>query len=253
MKDENERYSGGNIFNACHKLILFEIVVNVTANGEKGYEHLYELLFNYRESSKYDIFLGYQLQHLDDRNFQNMLSVNGLNAFVIKLLDLECPHGFDLVTKYMLEKFTTEQRTQLFKIIISEDSGTKSYFDKWFDAKIISHGNYFNDCDLKQILSNISDNLGQSVTEKLLIRNNCEVFKSALIFRGENLIDMMLTFLSNNKDGIVQHLANIAPQLILGVTENCDQPTKERILRISNNQTSLILSLILSKIAICQN
>jgi hypothetical protein len=152
-----------------------------------------------------------------------MLSVNGLNAFIQRLLDIDVWRGIDLVICKILGKFTDEQRVQLLRIIVSMDSGTKTYFDRWFELEMKNSGDYEH---FKKILQCISDYLGKKVIEQLLVCNNyCKLIR-ALLLRGKNFVDVMLIFTSDNKD-ITQQLINIVPQLIPKLTEKCNQQTQE--------------------------
>ncbi len=195
-------------------------MVDVTIDDEKSYNHLYDLLFQNRTLSVHD-----QLRYIDNDIFQKMLSVNGLDAFTKRLLDIDVRKGIDLVICKILGKFTTEQRSQLLRIIVSMDSGTQSYFDLWFELEMKN-----SRCDyeyFKKILKCISDYLDKKEVEELLVSNNYWKFIRALLFHGKNLVDVMLIFTSDNKDKIMQYLMNIVPQLILKKTEKSNQQTQK--------------------------
>jgi hypothetical protein len=237
MKDENQRYDGGNMFSACHDQKLLEIVLEVTVRDEEGYKYLFDLLFQNWKSIQ-------QAQRIDNETFQRILSVNGLAAFMKRILDTNPRKGIDFVVCQILDKFTTEQRVQLLQTFISMDSGTKSYFDRWFDSKEKFRNNVSRDDyeSLKKILKCLSDNLGQSVLEELLVRNNYEVIITALLRLGKNLVDVMLTFLSSKKEEKVEHLVNIMSQLIMFLEVTVEEEKDKREEKMNRFWISNILS-----------
>ena len=153
-----------------------------------------------------------------------MLRVKGLNAWMKRILGIDFCKGFNFMLGNFLGKLSAEQRHQLFRIIISVDYGP-SFLDQWFDKEIFGKEYDDNYASLKRILKCIAVNLDQSVIEELLVRNNYQLMKKALLINnGKKPIDVMLTFVSNNiKEEIIQNLVDLVPQLILEETVNYDQ------------------------------
>ncbi|EFX87242.1 hypothetical protein DAPPUDRAFT_307146 [Daphnia pulex] len=243
LKAESIKYEGGNVSSACHDEMFFNIVFEVIVNGENGYDNLYDLLFQNWKSIEH-------ARRIDNETFRKILSLNGLDDFIKRIFDTDAHKGMHFVVCQILDKFTTEQRKELFRILITENSDTKSYFARcWLDLK--EEGNCKSS---KEILKCISDNLGQSVVKELLVRNEYEVIKKAfyLLHDGYSnyipshvvsmfsfltkkvvydanidsppyLVDFMLSFLSNKEDEVINHMMIIVLQLIEKITKNSDQ------------------------------
>jgi hypothetical protein len=210
--EENQRSSFPSLFSACYDKILFDIVVKniIIIDDEKSYNHLNDLLFRNKKFSVYN-----QLQHLDEKIFQKMSSMNRLDDWIKFLLDCALQKGKELVFCNLLEKITAHP--QLFGMVFLVESDTESYLDKWFDLKF--KPNNENICNedyvcLKRILKCLSKNLGLSDIKELLVRDDYIIINSALLFGGKSLVDVMLTFLPNQKDEITKQLVNDIPNLI---------------------------------------
>jgi ankyrin repeat protein len=223
LKAANQTYKGcKGEYRCCNHEKWFEFVLEVTANVnvENGNKLLFDLLFQ-----NTSICLYRQLHHIDNKRFQEMISVNELEAFMERLFGIdEQDLAMHCVVCGILDKFTDEQRVQLCRILIKEESYGKSYFNRWWFDSIEGYRRYYRYTS-PEILKCISDNLGQSVVNELLVNNEHEVIKRALRsggFYGAELVDFMLTFLSNKEEEKIHHMMTIVMQLIEKITENCE-------------------------------
>ncbi|XP_046459662.1 uncharacterized protein LOC124206074 [Daphnia pulex] len=236
LKAANTKYESGNVFSACHNEMFFQIVFEVIVNGENGYKNLYDLLFQNWKSIEH-------LQRIDDETFQTILSFNGLDDFIKRIFDTDAWKGMYFVVYEILDKFTTEQSKQLFRILITENSGTKSYFARYFLDLKEKRGWYYS----KEILERFSEYLDQSVVNELLVRNEYEVIKKALYLFGYSLVDFMFSFLTTEKEEVIHLMMIIVLQLIEKITETSDQEGKN----YHDDATRYILEFVFERIEDC--
>jgi hypothetical protein len=227
MKAANQTYKGCNRecrsfkreYRSCNHKKWFEIVLEVTANVENGNKLLFDLLFQNTSSCLYK-----QLQHIDNKRFQEMISVNELEAFMELLFGIDQQKAMHFVVYEILDKFTDKQRVRLCRILIKEESYGKSYFNRWWFDSIEGFRRYYMYYILQKVLKCISDNLGQRVVNDLLVNNEHEIIKRVLRYGGledAKLVDFMLTFLFNKEEEKIHHMMTIVMQLIEKITENC--------------------------------
>nr|CAH0106782.1 unnamed protein product [Daphnia galeata] len=189
--------------------ILFEVIVEVIVDGENGYKDLNDLLFKNMKIK--------QFQHINSDTLQYMFSaVNGMDAWMKRLLDTDLSEGFKLMLNHLLEKLNAEQRPQLLRVIISVDSDQESYFDRWVDELFFCCSEWTSFSYLKHFMKCVSDNLGQSDIKELLTRNDNRIIRKAISTGGEELVNKMLSFLSNEEDviSIKQDVVNLVSQFI---------------------------------------